>query len=331
MQAWTVRRSQAPAMIDNDSLLGARILIVDDLETNVLLLEHMLHDSGYCCVTTTMDPHAVCALHRDNRYDLILLDLQMPGMDGFQVMEGLKEIETDGYIPVLAITAQTGLKLRALEAGAKDFIAKPFELVETRTRIRNMLEVRLLYKQLEQYSHALESMAMHDALTGLPNRRLLTDRLSLAIAHAQRNKSAMAVMYLDLDGFKEVNDSLGHDGGDMLLKMVADRLVAAVRHEDTVARMGGDEFVIGLWEINDAEGAAKLVSKVMQAVSQPYRIEGRDVSMTASIGVGMYPLHGEDVETLMKTVDLAMYEAKRTDTNSYRIGTHAGLSAVTRS
>ncbi len=298
-------------MIDSDTLLGASILIVDDLETNVLLLEHMLGEAGYRCVSSTMDPRAVCALHRDNRYDLILLDLQMPGMDGFQVMEGLKEIEADGYLPVLAITAQTSLKLRALAAGAKDFIAKPFDLLETRTRIHNMLEVRLLYKQLQQYSHALESMAMHDALTGLPNRRLLMDRLASAIAHAHRNKSAMAVMYLDLDGFKEVNDSLGHEAGDMLLKMVADRLVAAVRQEDTVARMGGDEFVIGLWETSDADGVANLASKVIQAVSQPYRIHDRDVSITASVGVGIYPLHGEEVETLMKAADLAMFEAKR--------------------
>ena len=269
--------------------MNASILIVDDQEANVLLLEQMLSEAGYRCVTSTMDPHAVCALHRDNHYDLILLDLQMPGMDGFQVMEGLKEIETDGYLPVLVITAQPGHKLRALTAGAKDFISKPFDLVEVKTRIHNMLEVRLLYKQLEQYSRALESLALHDALTGLPNRRLLMDRLSLAIAHARRNKSTMAVMYLDLDGFKQINDSLGHDAGDMLLNMVADRLVAAVRQEDTVARMGGDEFVIGLWEISDADGVAKLVSKVMQAVSQPYRIQDRDVSMTASVGVGIYP------------------------------------------
>ncbi len=302
-------------MIDSDTLLGASILIVDDLETNVLLLEHMLSEAGYRCVSSTMDPHAVCALHRDNRYDLILLDLQMPGMDGFQVMEGLKEIEADGYLPVLAITAQPGLKLRALAAGAKDFITKPFELVETQTRIHNMLEVRLLYKQLQQYSHALESMAMHDALTGLPNRRLLMDRLSSAIAHARRNKGTMAVMYLDLDGFKAINDSLGHDAGDMLLRQVADRLVAAVRQEDTVARMGGDEFVIGLWETSDADGVANLASKVMQAISRPYRIQGRDVSMTASVGVGIYPLHGEEVETLMKAADLAMFEAKRSGKN----------------
>jgi len=317
-------------MISAADILNASILIVDDQEANVQMLEQMLHDAGYRCITSTMDPHAVCALHRDNHYDLILLDLQMPGMDGFQVIEGLKEIATDGYLPVLVITAQPGHKLRALAAGAKDFISKPFDLMEAKTRIHNMLEVRLLYKQLEHYSRTLESLALHDALTGLPNRRLLMDRLSLAIAHAHRNKSTMAVMYLDLDGFKQINDTLGHDAGDTLLRMVADRLVAAVRQEDTVARMGGDEFVIGLWELSHAEGVAKLVSKVIQAVSQPYSIQGRSVSMTASVGVSIYPTHGKEVETLMKSADLAMYEAKRTGKNDYRIAGRTGLLAMAR-
>jgi len=315
-------------MISATDILNASVLIVDDEETNVRLLEQMLHEAGYRCISSTMDPHAVCGLHRANHYDLILLDLQMPGMDGFQVMEGLKEIETDGYVPILVITAQPGHKLRALAAGAKDFISKPFELMEAKARIHNMLEVRLLYKQLEQYSRTLESLALHDVLTGLPNRRLLMDRLSLAIAHAQRYRSAMAVMYLDLDGFKQINDTMGHDMGDTLLKMVADRLVAAVRQEDTVARMGGDEFVIGLWEISHAEGVATLVSKVIQAVSQPYRMQGRDVSMTASVGVSIYPMHGAEVKTLMKSADLALHEAKRTGKNNYRIAAHIDLLAL---
>ena len=143
-------------MTSPDDILNASILIVDDQQANVLLLEQMLHAAGYANMTSTTDPHAVCALHRANHYDLILLDLQMPGMDGFQVMEGLKEIETNGYVPILVITAQPGHKLRALAAGAKDFVAKPFDLVEVRTRIHNMLEVRLLYKQLEQYNQVLE-------------------------------------------------------------------------------------------------------------------------------------------------------------------------------
>ena len=116
----------------------------------------MLSEAGYTCVASTMNPQEVCALHRKNRYDLILLDLQMPGMDGFQVMEGLKTNEADGYLPVLVITAQPGHKLRALQAGAKDFISKPFDLVEVKTRIHNMLEVRLLYKKLENYNKVLE-------------------------------------------------------------------------------------------------------------------------------------------------------------------------------
>ena len=314
-------------MISAADILNAGILIVDDQEANVRLLEQMLREAGYQCISSTTDPRAVCALHCDKHYDLILLDLQMPGMNGFQVMEDLKANETDGYVPILVITAQPGHKLRALTSGAKDFISKPFDLMEAKTRIHNMLEVRLLYKQLEQYSRALESLALHDALTGLPNRRLLMDRLSLAIAHARRNKSTMAVMYLDLDGLKQINDTLGHDAGDTLLRMVADRLVAAVRQEDTVARLGGDEFVIALWEISHAEGVANLVAKVIQAVSQPYSIQDRDVRMTASVGVGIYPTHGVEAETLMKSADLALYEAKRTGKNDYRIAARTGLIA----
>jgi len=143
-------------MISEADILGARILIVDDQESNVSLLEQVLRESGYTSVASTMNPQEVCALHRRNRYDLILLDLQMPGMDGFQVMEGLKTNAADGYLPVLVITAQPGHKLRALQAGARDFVSKPFDLVEVRTRIRNMLEVRLLYGKLEKHNSVLE-------------------------------------------------------------------------------------------------------------------------------------------------------------------------------
>ena len=143
-------------MISGQEILNASILIVDDQQPNVTLLEEVLRAAGYQSIATTNDPFEVCALHQKNHYDLILLDLQMPGMDGFQVMEGLKKIETDGYLPVLVITAQPGHKLRALAAGAKDFVAKPFNLVEVQTRIHNMLEVRLLYKELENYNMVLE-------------------------------------------------------------------------------------------------------------------------------------------------------------------------------
>lgn len=137
-------------------ILGANILIVDDQPANVSLMEQLLGEAGYTCVSATMNPLEVCALHRRNHYDLILLDLQMPGMDGFQVMEALKANIREGYLPVIVLTAQPGHKLRALQAGAKDFISKPFDLAEVRMRIHNMLEVRLLYRQLESFNGVLE-------------------------------------------------------------------------------------------------------------------------------------------------------------------------------
>src|ERR1700730_7844900 len=141
-------------MVSASEILGASILVVDDQEVNVSLLERMLRGAGYTSVASTMDPREVCALQRKNRYCLILLDLQMPGMDGFQVLEGLKDIEKDDYLPVLVITAQPGHKLRALQAGAKDFISKPFDLLEVLTRVRNMLEVRLLHLESKKANHS---------------------------------------------------------------------------------------------------------------------------------------------------------------------------------
>ena len=147
-------------MITAKDILGASILIVDDQETNVRMLQRLLAGAGYTHVTATMLPAEVCALHRQHDYDLILLDLQMPGTDGFQVMEGLKTIDRDPYLPVIVLTAQPGHKLRALNAGAKDFISKPLDLTEVLTRIRNMLEVRLLYRRLALYNSQLEATVL---------------------------------------------------------------------------------------------------------------------------------------------------------------------------
>lgn len=137
-------------MVSSTDILKASILIVDDQEANVSLLEKVLRGAGYVSIESTTNPNKVCGLHRQNHYDLILLDLQMPGMDGFQVMEGLKEIETGGYLPVLVLTAQPGHKLRALKAGAKDFVSKPFDLGEVLIRVYNMIEVRLLHLEIKK-------------------------------------------------------------------------------------------------------------------------------------------------------------------------------------
>jgi two-component system cell cycle response regulator len=309
-------------MITAAAILNAGILVVDDQEANLTLLECLLREAGYTSVSTTRDPRAVTELQRHNQYSLILLDLHMPFMDGFQVLEALKEVQKDDYVPVLVITALPAHKLRALRDGAKDFISKPFDLPELLIRVRNMLEVRLLHEASRDHGKAQESLALTDPLTGLANRRLLVDRMSMALIHARREKSGMAVLYLDLDGFKEVNNTLGHGAGDALLKMVAGRLEATVREEDTVARLGGDEFVIVLHSLAGGNAAAQVALKVIQAVAQPYDLDGQAATITMSAGVGVYPVHGEDAETLMKSADLALYEAKRSGKNLYRIAAH---------
>jgi len=185
-------------------ILEAGILVVDDMAANVRLLEGMLRVAGYSKVTSTTDPTAVCALHRQNCYSLILLDLHMPVMDGFQVMESLKPIEKDGYLPVLVITAQPDQKLRALRAGAKDFVSKPFELAEVLARVHNMLEVRLLH----QHTRALyERMVVEQRIS----ERLLLNVLPRAIAERLKSQSG------------DIANTLMGDSGDRFQPLIADK------------------------------------------------------------------------------------------------------------
>jgi len=198
-------------MVSAAEILDASILVVDDQEADVSLLERILRGAGYTSIASTMDPHEVCELQRKNRYCLILLDLQMPGMDGFQVMEGLKEIEKDAYLPVLVITAQPGHKLRALQAGAKDFVSKPFDLAEVLTRVRNMLEVRLLHNESKKANHLKDEFlatVSHELRTPLNAilgwarmlgaKQLPLDRAGHAVAVIERNATALAHIIDDL-------------------------------------------------------------------------------------------------------------------------------------
>jgi len=179
-------------MVNSSDILNARILVVDDQDANVLLLEQMLRGAGYISIESTTDPNEVCELYRKHSYDLILLDLQMPGMDGFQVMESLQKIETGGYLPVLVITAQPDHNLRALKAGAKDFVSKPFDLAEVLLRVYNMLEVRLLH---------LETKRLYDRVVAEQkvSERLLLNVLPHAIAERLKGRPEVTA-----DGFTEV-------------------------------------------------------------------------------------------------------------------------------
>jgi len=207
-------------MVSSADILNARILVVDDKRANVLLLEGMLRIAGYTSVESTTDPAEVCELHRKNRYALILLDLLMPGTDGFQVMEGLKEIEKDGYLPVLVITAQPDHKLRALQAGAKDFVSKPFDLAELRARVRNILEVRLLHLETKRYSEALEETVRElEASREVIRLKILEERKrsEQELALAQETQESLLPRFLpQFENFRihAFNNPTRYVGGD---------------------------------------------------------------------------------------------------------------------
>jgi signal transduction histidine kinase len=186
---WSEQR-RTSAMISSSDILRASILIVDDQEDNVSLLEDMLRGAGYVSIASTRDPHEVCELYRKNRYSLILLDLEMPGLDGFQVLEGVKAVETDGYLPVLVITAQPEHMLRALKAGARDFISRPFDLAEALVRVHNMLEVRLLHLEAKRRTEEAEARGEEAIRASHEQLRALAARIQAAReeerAHAAR-------------------------------------------------------------------------------------------------------------------------------------------------
>ena len=215
-------------MLEPTAILQAKILIVDDLAANVLLLERMLSGAGYVSVASTLDPHAVRDLHAKNDYDLIVLDLQMPGMDGFEVMEALKSVEKNGYLPVLVITAQPDHKLRALKAGAKDFISKPFDVAEVLTRVHNMLEVRLLHVEVHRQNDELKKL--FDQVVA---ERKVSERLALQVppdsiaARLQARPDVTAdgfadvtVLIADIVGFSDLTPAVGPERLTLLLEEI---------------------------------------------------------------------------------------------------------------
>ena len=235
--------ASAPETAASD-LLNAKILVVDDKQANVTLLERTLASAGYACVTSTLDPTAVCDLHQKNRYDLIVLDLQMPVMDGFEVMERLKLVETDGYLPILVITAQPDHKLRALRAGAKDFVSKPFDIAEVLTRVHNMLEVRLLHVAIRRKNDELKRL--FDQVVA---ERKVSERLALHVPPDSIAARLQARPDMTADSFAEVTVLIADIIGFTELAPTA-----------TPARLAGllDEIFSGFDELANARGLKKI-------------------------------------------------------------------------
>ena len=187
----------------------------------------------------------------------------------------------------------------------------------TRELANTVKQLQVEIEEREKIAAELDFLANHDALTGLPSLRLCKDRLDQSLAEARRNRQTSAVMFLDLDGFKKINDQYGHDFGDMVLKTTADRIKSEIRETDTVARIGGDEFVIILSSLPETAIAERIAATVIEQVAKPLKIKDVEVTITASIGISLYPEHGTTAEKLIRSADKAMYQVKREGKNGY--------------
>lgn len=305
-------------MIAAALLHRARILLVDDQELSNHVLTQLLTTAGYTAVSSTCDALNVAELHRRNAYDLIVLDLQMPGMDGFQVLEALYQIEADQYLPVLVLSAQHDSKLAALEAGAKDFLAKPYDPGELLSRIRNLLEVRLLYNDTRAYGLR---MASYDSLTGLPNRQLFSQSLATQLAAAQPHPSAL--LLIDLDGFTTLNDTQGYPAGDGVLSLLAQRLNRLAPPRASLARFGNDEFALLLPALEHGGDCAHIVGMIRAALHEPFPLPDGRRALSVSMGVALYPDDAVDAATLIRYANIALHQAKQSGSNQCSYFTYA--------
>ena len=297
-----------------------RILAIDDTPANLQVLAAALV-TDFRFQIATSGAIGLAAASRTPP-DLILLDVMMPDMDGFEVFRRLKADPALQAIPVMFLTAMSSMEAEAagLAMGAADYISKPIKVETAKLRIRNLIEREGLRKDVAEKKTQLERLAHYDPLTGLPNRALLADRMSQAMMQTQRRGQRLAMAFLDLDGFKDVNDTHGHAAGDQLLVTLAQRMKEALREGDTLARLGGDEFVAVLLDLDELDDTTLILNRLLTAAAQPVLYGETMLQVSASLGVSFYPqAQMMDADQLMRQADQAMYQAKQAGKNCFRI------------
>jgi two-component system cell cycle response regulator len=285
-----------------------RVLLVEDNRIDALLLEKFLLAMGGVSVDQTSRlADAVRILH-DQQYDTIVTDLSLPDARGLDAVLRLRDCSPDSTLLVCSATSDEVLALQALELGAHDVVTKgAFDQAMLARAVRFARVRRMAERRLAR-------LAFHDPLTGLANRAMFEERLTLALAHAKRQQTRLGLMFIDLDGFKAINDRLGHEAGDEVLREVAARIRRTARESDVVARFGGDEFAV-LAPHGDEGGLHAFAERVVANLSKPITVQGEDVTVTASIGLSAYPDCGESPMVLLKLADRAMYLAKDSGKN----------------
>jgi diguanylate cyclase (GGDEF)-like protein len=290
-----------------------RLAIVDDNPRTTLLIKSILEGIGKIAIETFTDPRAAIEECRSGRHDLILVDYHMPGMNGIEFLRALRDEDHLCDIPVVMITGEEDKDLlyKALEAGATDFLRKPVEPVELIARVRNMLRLRTRQLELTRANEQLAVMATTDELTRLANRRYILQTLANECERAKRYSRPFSLAMIDVDHFKRVNDSHGHDVGDEVLSTLAAVLVRVFRNVDCVGRLGGEEFAVCLPE-TDLDGARRACERLRhELAAAPGHARGAAVSVTVSIGLAGYDEDAGTPESLLKRADELLYAAKR--------------------
>ncbi len=282
------------------------ILVVEDSLADYRLVKEMLEE---CAGDNFVLHHAeqvstAVPLLESAGVDIIILDLGLPDGNGLDTLVKVHALTPDTPIVVLSQVEDEAMAVKAVRMGAQDFLVKGHI---SGALLNRSLRYALERRQLEEHLHRL---AHHDALTGLPNRKLFYDRLARAVAAARRHERPLALMLLDLNEFKQVNDTWGHQVGDELLRQVADRLSRCLRSTDCVARLGGDEFILYVSDLGDIQDTARIAAKLIESMGEPCVIGGNPYTIRCSLGIALHPEDGDDIEVLVREADAAMYAAK---------------------
>ena len=294
-----------------------RVLIVEDSENDALLLLRGLSRGGFEPEFKRVEtPEAMAAALSAQPWDIIVSDYSMPHFSGLAALWVLKQSGLD--LPFILVSGTIGedVAVEAMKAGAHDYVMKG-NLQRLGTAIERELREAEVRKERKQTEERLKYLAQYDPLTNLPNRNLLYERMEQALVSSRHESKPLALILMDLDHFKEINDTIGHHAGDLLLQQVGLRLQGALRKTDTVARLGGDEFGVLLPGV-DEEGATLAARQLLKALEPPFVIGELTMHARASIGIAFFPTHGEDRDTLMRRADIAMYLAKQS-ANGYAV------------
>lgn len=321
--------------MNNDKKLRSNnpplIQVVDDDLATRLLIRASLEKRGFR-VAEAENGLIALAEFTQLKPDAVLLDVIMPKLDGFDTCQAIRKFPEGEHLPILMVTGldDIGSIDRAFEAGATDFITKPINIAILSHRIRYMLRASEAFDDVIDKQKQIQELAFFDHLTGLPNRNMFQQRLKMALAENGKEETLLAVLFMDIDRFKTINDTLGHHSGDLLLKSVADRINLCIRETDSfsrfkkgsskscISRQGGDEFTLMLPRLKAPEDAGQVARRINTQLAEPFKIDNHEIFISASIGISIFPIDGSDAEDLMKHADLAMYHAKERGKNGFQ-------------